>query len=551
MQQQIPLDAAVANRFISSLSKSLQALCHGCMDFENGIEIVGFINVNIDSGSKVDYVLNEKVQKSTNNSMTFVSNSFLATKKDQPKPTRDESCSPVPELMNTFPSNQQTSSYQYPHQRENLYSPTKPQSLRGKRSWSGADRPSRGTPQKQSRGGGRVSVTHGNSYNNTPSASAPSSEFLTTHHQQNDTPVVSHSGDNNVKQEPFDNEFAASGSGIIKGDPDASPEASSATGQTDNFLSKSSEADPNNAQGDQLPVSFSADNPYESSESRDNDQSFMSVAGPSHQAQSHSEPDYDRGEFDDQEEQEGDVIEIGDDDEDINEMFGHSGNKIGWSKKSKKKDPTISNAANECDTYKTGKAALELEVVWEDFRYFKRKNNEDNTEWCCSLRSCSACLVTSNDSVIAVMGDHNHDPQDLIVVQETRKRGPYKKTINKTEKKESTPKKIRTVKVIHESVKTELNNYIPPVRKFQENWKIGRPWLEVRECGMVCLFCEKYEVSLSLENKLHSRQFLDGCKSYKKESVTSHEKSKAHFSAERKEKEEIDPLTYFQTNCLS
>ena len=90
----LPFDVTVANRFISSLSKSLQALCHGCMDFDSGVEIVGYINVNIDCGSKVDYVLNEKVSKSTNNSMTFVSNSFLA-KKDQPKQTRDGACSPV------------------------------------------------------------------------------------------------------------------------------------------------------------------------------------------------------------------------------------------------------------------------------------------------------------------------------------------------------------------------------------------------------------------------------------------------------------------------
>ncbi|GFN92122.1 hypothetical protein PoB_001862800 [Plakobranchus ocellatus] len=90
-------DVAVANRFISSLSKSLQALCHGCMDFDSGIEIVGYINVNIDCGSKADYVLNEKVLKSTTNTMTFVSNSFLA-KKDQPKQTRDGACSPIPQF---------------------------------------------------------------------------------------------------------------------------------------------------------------------------------------------------------------------------------------------------------------------------------------------------------------------------------------------------------------------------------------------------------------------------------------------------------------------
>ena len=92
------IDMDVANRFISSLSKSLQALCHGCMEFDSRIEIMGYINVNIDCGSKVDYVLNEKVQKGHNNSMTFVSNSFLA-KKDQNKSNRDGVCSPIQELQ--------------------------------------------------------------------------------------------------------------------------------------------------------------------------------------------------------------------------------------------------------------------------------------------------------------------------------------------------------------------------------------------------------------------------------------------------------------------
>lgn len=108
---ELQLDVAVANRFISSLSKSLQALCHGCMDFDSGIEIVGYINVNIDSGSKVDYVLNEKVLKSTTNSMTFVSNSFLAKKEPQ-KQSRDGACSPIPHLsaISSYPSGSHLSS---------------------------------------------------------------------------------------------------------------------------------------------------------------------------------------------------------------------------------------------------------------------------------------------------------------------------------------------------------------------------------------------------------------------------------------------------------
>ena len=91
---ELTLDVTIANKFMSSLSKSLQALCHGCMEFDSGIEIIGYINVNIDSASKVDYVLNERVHKSTGNSIQFVSNSFVA-KKDQPKTIKGRTRSPV------------------------------------------------------------------------------------------------------------------------------------------------------------------------------------------------------------------------------------------------------------------------------------------------------------------------------------------------------------------------------------------------------------------------------------------------------------------------
>lgn len=149
---ELQMDVAVANRFISSLSKSLQALCHGCMDFDSGIEIVGYINVNIDSGSKVDYVLNEKVLKSTTNSMTFVSNSFLA-RKEQPKQTRDGACSPMPDV------NQQTPVVpQYQNRFRGSFHGTHPRNIsqmsfaqRGsqKRSWTSMERDWRMSPKKQ------------------------------------------------------------------------------------------------------------------------------------------------------------------------------------------------------------------------------------------------------------------------------------------------------------------------------------------------------------------------------------------------------------------
>ncbi|GFN80574.1 Zinc finger and BTB domain-containing protein 14 [Plakobranchus ocellatus] len=149
---EVQMDVAVANRFISSLSKSLQALCHGCMDFDSGIEIVGYINVNIDCGSKVDYVLNEKVLKSTTNSMTFVSNSFLA-KKDVPKQTRDGACSPIPELKSLHQNSYFRGAYQ--GSRSSMqFSHSYGQRGSQKRSWPGLERDWRISPKKYR--GGRI-----------------------------------------------------------------------------------------------------------------------------------------------------------------------------------------------------------------------------------------------------------------------------------------------------------------------------------------------------------------------------------------------------------
>ncbi|GFR98420.1 zinc finger and BTB domain-containing protein 14 [Elysia marginata] len=166
---ELQVDVAVANRFISSLSKSLQALCHGCMDFDSGIEIVGYININIDCGSKVDYVLNEKVLKSTTNSMTFVSNSFLA-KKDTPKQTRDGACSPIPELRPQHQTPYYRGAYQGPRSSMHF---GQSHSYHGsqKRAWPGTERDWRMSPKKYR--GGRMG--------HHPSYTTASTSLNTTH----------------------------------------------------------------------------------------------------------------------------------------------------------------------------------------------------------------------------------------------------------------------------------------------------------------------------------------------------------------------------------
>ena len=72
------MDVDSSAKFIGSLTKFLQSLCNGYVEFQKGVELVGHIYLSIDTGEKVDYILHEKVSKNDENSVTFVSNSFHA-----------------------------------------------------------------------------------------------------------------------------------------------------------------------------------------------------------------------------------------------------------------------------------------------------------------------------------------------------------------------------------------------------------------------------------------------------------------------------------------
>ena len=69
------------------------------------------------------------------------------------------------------------------------------------------------------------------------------------------------------------------------------------------------------------------------------------------------------------------------------------------------------------------------------------------------------------------------------------------------------------------------------VRQFKENWSVGRPWLRDTENGMVCDWCREFENILVSQNSLNSKVFINGCQSYKSESLIYHEKSNAHAVA--------------------
>ncbi|XP_070211151.1 uncharacterized protein [Littorina saxatilis] len=72
-----------AAKFINALIKSVQTLCHGYLDFQTGIEIIGHINLSVDKENSLDYILKEKVCKNAENSTLFISHSFHAEPKSE------------------------------------------------------------------------------------------------------------------------------------------------------------------------------------------------------------------------------------------------------------------------------------------------------------------------------------------------------------------------------------------------------------------------------------------------------------------------------------
>ncbi|KAL8604935.1 hypothetical protein ACOMHN_028563 [Nucella lapillus] len=84
-------EGEAASKFINALIKSVQTLCHGYLEFQSGIEIIGHINLSVDKGGSLDYILKEKVCKNAENSTLFISNSFHAEAKPEELAQRRQS----------------------------------------------------------------------------------------------------------------------------------------------------------------------------------------------------------------------------------------------------------------------------------------------------------------------------------------------------------------------------------------------------------------------------------------------------------------------------
>ncbi|KAK6185738.1 hypothetical protein SNE40_007904 [Patella caerulea] len=111
------MDNDVASKFINSIVKNLQLLCHSDVNFNENVEIIGHLYLNVDSNSKYNYFVNEKVCKNDESSTVFVSNSFHAepVKKPSLSETNDKS---VSELKNVNKQPDQRKSWSNSRQRK-------------------------------------------------------------------------------------------------------------------------------------------------------------------------------------------------------------------------------------------------------------------------------------------------------------------------------------------------------------------------------------------------------------------------------------------------
>ena len=116
-------------------------------------------------------------------------------------------------------------------------------------------------------------------------------------------------------------------------------------------------------------------------------------------------------------------------------------------------------------------------------------------------------------------------------------RGTLRKMESREKKKESPPivDYASSLKPHRTSSPAEVGNKL---RQLQDEnhilWdKVDylTPWLVDRETGMKCTVCSEHEEALRKQGVVQSRVFLEGCTSYKAESIAFHENSSCHKSA--------------------
>ena len=78
------MDYTKSTKFIASLSKVLQSLCSGYVEFSDYVQITGQLYLSVDTKQTIEYVVDEKLNKKSNkDSVSYSSNSFHAQVYDE------------------------------------------------------------------------------------------------------------------------------------------------------------------------------------------------------------------------------------------------------------------------------------------------------------------------------------------------------------------------------------------------------------------------------------------------------------------------------------
>ena len=104
------MNEETAAQFVHSVVKSLQALCHGYVEFGQSVEIIGHLYLNVDKRKKYNYIVQEQVCKSdTEGSTVFISNSYHAATPGKTVVPKQQELSQTAELKS--PSNKNSVDY--------------------------------------------------------------------------------------------------------------------------------------------------------------------------------------------------------------------------------------------------------------------------------------------------------------------------------------------------------------------------------------------------------------------------------------------------------
>ena len=77
------MDYGTSAQFVSALVKSLQTLCNGYVEFDTWVQVRGQLYLSTDTGKTIEFVIDEKVCKTTEYSVSYTSNRSMAPRAER------------------------------------------------------------------------------------------------------------------------------------------------------------------------------------------------------------------------------------------------------------------------------------------------------------------------------------------------------------------------------------------------------------------------------------------------------------------------------------